>query len=629
MKRYKVYCLTIILILFIIALSGCSSNNDLSYYDVQGTITTESLNKPIKDAIVSIGGKSVSTDEYGNYIIKGIKKGKYIWKVESVEYRDVINEVYIDINNTNISEQLILNTLKATITGTVYVYNCSKEYVLQNTSTMSTNFDSVPLYSTKNQPDYKEGQIIVNFNKMAILDNINQFARNNNLSIIKKIDLKDNNVYLFSLPKDKKVIEMVDILDNHDLIAWVEPDYIMHLSATPNDPLYDQQWGNRKINLEAVWDIVDNNKKIKVAVIDTGIIPDHEDLSVNINLNAGKDFVDDDSNPVDESYDYSHGTHISGIIGAVSNNYTGIAGILSNIEIIPIRIFDSSGSLQTTSDIVEAINYAVEQNVDIINMSFGGGESFTMHEAIKDAHKLGIIMVAAAGNTGNNGVIYPARFPEIIAVGATDIYNNRAYYSSTGENLDLVAPGGDENDIISTSGYYYNGNVYTNFYVKMQGTSMSTSYVSGVAALLLSNGVSPLEIKDRLTSTAADLGPQGKDVFYGYGLVDAYGALINKKLKKPYVFTATRENGTLDIKSEFIMINNDNTYRLDDLVEETVIIVAWRDVDEDRKISEGDYYGEYESELNILENNLYNNIDIEMYYIPQSETTNIEVMNIP
>ncbi|MGM0445701.1 MAG: S8 family serine peptidase [Bacillota bacterium] len=629
MKRYKVYCLLIILILFLMALSGCSSNNDLKFYDIHGTITTESLDKPIEGAVVSIAGKSKTTDEHGNYMIKDIKEGRYDWKVESEEYLDVIKEVLIDGDNINISEQLILDTLKATITGTVNVYNNSEEYDLQNTANISTNIESVSLKSTKNKSEYKEGQIIVNFKEMITLDNINKFAKSYNLSKIKKIDLKDNNVYLFSLPNDKRVIELIEILKNHNIINWVEPNYFMHLTATPNDLLYEQQWGNRKINSEAAWDIVDNNKKIKVAVIDSGIIPDHDDLSANINLNAGRDFVDDDFNPIDESSEYSHGTHVSGLIGAVINNNTGIAGVLSNVEIIPIRVFDPNGTVQTISDIVEAINYAVEQNADVINMSFGGGESFTMHEAIKEAHKSGIILVASAGNTGDSGVIYPASFPETIAVGATDINNNRAFYSNTGENLDLVAPGGEGNGIVSTSGYYNNGNIYTNLYVNMEGTSMATSYVSGVAALLLSNGVSPLEIRDRLTSTAVDLGPDGRDVFFGHGLVDAYAALINKRLKKPYVFAANRENGTLNIKSEFIKVNDDNTYKLENLVEGNVIVVAWRDVDEDGKISAGDYYGEYGSEINVLENNLYNNIDIDMYYIQQSETTNIDVMNMP
>jgi serine protease len=362
-----------------------------------------------------------------------------------------------------------------------------------------------------------------------------------------------------------------------------------------------------------------------VAVIDSGIIPNHEDLSANIKLTEGKDFIDDDTNPIDESTDYSHGNHVSGIIGAVSNNNTGMTGVNSNVEIVPIRVFDTNGITQTATDIAEAINYAIEKNVDIINMSFGGTQSFTMHEPIINAYNEGIILIAAAGNDGFD-VFYPAKFPETIAVGATDINNNITSYSNTGFELDLVAPGGTSiNGILST-----NLNETNNMYAQMYGTSMATPYVSGVASLLLSNGVSPSQIRDRLTSTAVDLGPLGKDSTYGYGLVDAYGALINKRLKRPYVFAATKENGSINIQSEFIRVNDDNTYKLEEISEDNVIIVAWRDVDGDKNISPGDYYGEYNtgSEINIIENTLFNNIDIDMYYIPQNDSTNIEVMNM-
>ncbi|HMA59617.1 MAG TPA: S8 family serine peptidase, partial [Halanaerobiales bacterium] len=301
-----------------------------------------------------------------------------------------------------------------------------------------------------------------------------------------------------------------------------------------------------------------------------------------------------------------------------------------NVEMIPIRVFKNKEA--QTSDIAEAIEYSIDQNVDIINMSFGGSNTYntlsnTIGDSLKNASEEGIILIAAAGNTGGQ-ILYPASAPETIAVGATDINNNIASYSNTGPELDLVAPGGNGNGILSTSGYYQNGTEYTNEYVLMEGTSMATPYVSGVASLLLSQGVSPDNIKDRLTSTAVDLLPSGKDSTYGYGLVDAYGALLDKRLKKPYIFAATKENGSIDIKSEFETVDRDNTYKLDEIVEDKVYIIGWRDVNDDKIINKGDYYGEYEKEINLLENSLYNNIDIEMYYIPQNDNTNIEVMNM-
>jgi len=625
MKKYKFSYLLISFLLLTLLLSGCSSDSSFQSFNVTGTITTESLNKPIEGALVSVGYKTDYTNSEGVYLIENIKKGTYTWKVESQEYNNLIEDITID-DNLIVDGQLKLDTVNAVITGTVKVYNSSEEYSLQSMSTSSNDViksDNIT-YQTST-PEFKDNQIIVNFKDEVVADNINKFVNDNNLTKLKKLNLKDNNIYLYQLPNHKSVLEAVELFNKNEFITWSEPNYIMKLSAKPNDPLYKDQWGNRKVNLEPGWDIIKDGRTIKVAVIDSGIIPNHEDLSANIELTEGKDFIDDDSEPIDESTDYSHGTHVSGIIGAVSNNDIGIAGVNSNVEIIPIRIFDTDGYTQTATDIAEAINYAAEKNVDIINMSFGGSQSLTMHEPIKNAYNEDIILIAAAGNDGSD-VFYPAKFPETIAIGATDINNNITSYSNTGFELDLVAPGGTSiNGILST-----NLNETNNMYIQMYGTSMSTPYVSGVASLLLSNRVSPSQIRDRLTSTAVDLGPSGKDSTYGYGLVDAYGALLNKKLKRPYVFAATKENGSINIQSEFIRVNDDNTYKLEEISEDNVIIIAWRDVDEDKNISPGDYYGEYNSgsEINIIENTLFNNIDIDMYYIPQNDSTNIEVMNM-
>ena len=630
MKKYKFSYILISLLLLSLILSGCSSDSSLQFFNVRGTITTESLNKPIEGALVSVGTKTDSTNSDGNYIIENIQEGTYTWKVESQKYNNLIEDINVD-GNLIIDGKLKLDTVNAVITGTVKVYNSSEEYSLQSMTTSNNIIKSNNQTYQTSSSEFKDNQIIVNFKDDISLDNINKFVIDNNLMKIKKLNLKDNNIYLYQLSDEKSVLETVEVFNKNEFITWAEPNYIMKLSAKPNDSLYDQQWANRKVNLEPGWDIItswdnmNNGNTIKVAVIDSGIIPNHEDLFANIEPTEGKDYIDDDSNPIDESTDYSHGTHVSGIIGAVSNNNTGIAGVNSNVEIVPIRVFDTNGSPQTTTDIAEAINYAVEKNVDIINMSFGGTQSFTMHEPIINAYNKGIILIAAAGNDGND-VFYPAKFPETIAVGATDINNNITSYSNTGFELDLVAPGGTSiNGILST-----NLNETNKMYAQMYGTSMATPYVSGVASLLLSNGVSPSQIRYRLTSTAVDLGPLGKDSTYGYGLVDAYGALINKRLKRPYVFAATKENGSINIQSEFIRVNDDNTYKLEEISEDNVIIVAWRDVDGDKNISPGDYYGEYNtgSEINIIENTLFNNIDIEMYYIPQNDSTNIEVMNM-
>lgn len=250
------------------------------------------------------------------------------------------------------------------------------------------------------------------------------------------------------------------------------------------------------------------------------------------------------------------------------------------------------------------------------------------HTGIKDAYNSGIVIVASAGNDGSYGISYPAGYEETIAVGAIDSSKNVTEYSNYGPELDIVAPGGSsQNMILSTCGYYDGFNTVPT-YEYMQGTSMAAPYVSGVAALLIANGVSPYDIRDRLTTTAVDLGASGRDDYYGYGLVDAYGALINKKLGNPYVFAANIKNDNIYIKSEVTKTNNDGSYNLDEVIAEEVYIVGWRDVNNNQKIDTGDYFGEYSSTIMASENS-YNTANFEMYYVTESSTTSMKVQGLP
>jgi len=261
-------------------------------------------------------------------------------------------------------------------------------------------------------------------------------------------------------------------------------------------------WGIHRIYADLVWEVT-TGSKIKVAILDTGIDLDHPDLWRNIkggiNTLRPRKSADDDN---------GHGTHLAGTVAAIDNDF-GVIGVGPEIYLYAVKVLDKKGE-GWLSDIIDALDWCIDNKIQVINMSFGsleGNQSF--HEAIIKAHQAGITMVASAGNNGEEGgsIEYPAFYPETIAVSAVDEYNDFASISSYGLQIDLTAPGVN---ILST---YKKG-----FYETMYGTSMSAAHVTGTVALILTTSPKrgydldrnkkwdPDEIKERLTDTAEDLG---------------------------------------------------------------------------------------------------------------------------
>ena len=234
-------------------------------------------------------------------------------------------------------------------------------------------------------------------------------------------------------------------------------------------------------------------------------------------MDLGYDYVNEDSDPLD---DCGHGTHVAGIIGGTYNNSYSIAGVAPNISIVPFKVLDKDGR-GTWDDVALGIIASVDAGARVINLSLGGDSSDVIEDALRYADENGCLVVAAAGNDGINELIYPASSEYTISVGATDNENLRAYFSSYGEGLDIMAPG---EDILSI---YVDG-----LTCYASGTSMATPHVAGVASLIISNLGSPSlqEIKDSLFKMALDLGEAGYDTDYGWGLLDAFSALLYQKI---------------------------------------------------------------------------------------------------
>ncbi|WP_321418665.1 S8 family peptidase [uncultured Methanomethylovorans sp.] len=342
------------------------------------------------------------------------------------------------------------------------------------------------------------------------------------------------------VPKSKTVEEMVEIYSKNPNVEYAVPNYVMYATMVPNDPLYVYQWNfkpSNGINVTDAWDI-STGKDVIVAVIDTGVASNAPDLS-DTNFVQGYDFVNLDNDPTDDN---GHGTHVTGTIAQSTNNGIGVAGVAYGCTIMPVKVLDASGS-GTLSQLVDGIYYASGKNnqyqADVISMSLGFPPSVTaknlrpLFSALDYAYSKGIVIVAAAGNNAVSTVCYPAAYEKCIAVGATRYDGTRSYYSNYGSALDIMAPGGDMS--IDQSGDRQPDGILQNTlgsspgtfdYYLYQGTSMATPHVSGVAALLIANGVKgPENVRQAMQSSAKDMGATGWDSGYGWGIVDAYKAL--------------------------------------------------------------------------------------------------------
>ncbi len=276
-----------------------------------------------------------------------------------------------------------------------------------------------------------------------------------------------------------------------ELAGYIEPNMRFQAFFVPNDPYWNVQWGPKKIGADWAWNITVGSSDVLVAVVDTGIYYYHEDLAANY-VPLGYDWVNMDADPLDDN---GHGTHCAGIIAAVLNNSIGISG-LAQVRIMAEKVLTSDG-WGYADWIANGIIHATDMGAKIISMSLGGyGYSQLLHEAVKYAYEKGVLLVATAGNDNINMMVYPAGYDEVIAVAATDQYDNKAEFSNWGDWIELAAPGVG---IIST---------VPQGYASMSGTSMACPHVAGVAALLWS--LNPLKTRDWLRLwlryTADDLG---------------------------------------------------------------------------------------------------------------------------
>jgi serine protease len=359
-----------------------------------------------------------------------------------------------------------------------------------------------------------------------------------------------------------ETLQAIKVLRKRGDVEFAEPNYRVRPSAIPNDEYYSLQWHYPQINLPQAWDITTGDNDVIVAVIDTGVLLDHPEMSGQ--LVAGYDFISDvesagdgdgiDSIPNDEGDSVQagasssfHGTHVAATVAARSNDNRGAAGVAWNSRIMPIRVLGKGGG--NNLDLAQGIRYAAglsnvsgtlpERKADIINMSLGGeGDSQTVREAVEAARAAGVIMIAAAGNESTSLLSYPASNSGVVSVSAVDINREFAYYSNYGTMIDVAAPGGDlredlngdsRPDGVFSAGADDTTDSITYQLIFYEGTSMASPHVAGVAALMKAvyPDMTPAEFDAMLAAgeLTNDLGQSGRDDLYGHGLIDAFKAV--------------------------------------------------------------------------------------------------------
>jgi serine protease len=443
-------------------------------------------------------------------------------------------------------------------------------------ATRTTNADS----------PYVPGAVIVKFKTGTDTGGVNSVMRTVDGTHISRPSYA--NFDLIEIPLDADAEAIAADLRNQPEVQYAQPRYRNHPMLRPNDPMYSQQWNFPQLDMERAWDIQPAaGSDVTVAVLDTGVAfrtstirynstfpwrltstsPVFPPLGVvdvpfavapelgDAKFVSPRDFIWDDNLPFDLD---GHGTHVSGTIGQLTNNNTGVAGMAFNVKIMPVKVIDEvwdfvfGSPFEGTDDTVaRGIRYAADNGANVINLSIGrteGGPAVVVEDAIRYAVSRGVFVAVAAGNTADTGnaasrtAEFAPSIDGMVAVAAVSRDRARAYYSTTNVYVEIAAPGGDQRQHGLSGGILQQTldedtlHTYLNAYrppradmfryLFFQGTSMATPHVSGLAALLIQQGItSPAAIEAAMKQYATDIGRAGVDSEYGAGLINPRATL--------------------------------------------------------------------------------------------------------
>lgn len=601
------------ILLLLLFTSGCtlfgsspSSRNDRARFtfDLEGYVLHEQQGVPGAKVTLSELSISTDTDKNGFYRLSQIRsshptatvvasKNGYHGAKVSLEPTDgekyTVN-LYFTVDNRQGPQP---RTFMRKVTGRVD-YDAPTFPALQSTYLQNTNQRSF-LTSSFQSGDFPEAE--------SVAVTFHRFDEKTVEKVAAEVEASEMNVYprlesaVFYPPAGMHLDAFLDRVAGHPDVFRAELNGVavplaqQTFAIFPNDP----EWRHNRalhqmIYLPQAWSVVQAGQAVTVAVVDTGVRPDHPDLAPNIT--QGYDLIERDDDPTDpgpnrgSSQDpgNSHGTHVAGIVGAAANNRIGTAGVAWNVRIMPIRVIDSGTNKATLSDIADGINKAVEMGADIINMSFGGSSSLSMlDQALSDAYRAGVILIAASGNDGINQVLYPAKHPDVIAVGSAGPTGTRSTFTNTGPQLELLAPG---ESILSTD---YDYKERRPVYTVSRGTSMAAPHVAGVAALMLMNGIPADQVREILQATAIK-GPSqwnDHDLQRGYGLVNAYAAVTQARLNHASLIVVDGSGNSVTYTTSPMA---DRTFQFESVIEgDDLRLAGWIDVTGNGRLEAGDY----------------------------------------
>ena len=534
--------------------NGVEGGNDLDLY----LYSVDDTSTPVATSLGSSDFEYIYVPSTGDYYIAVVAhRGKSTYQISSLIVQSSLNEKNVlRLEDEFVTGEIVAKTIDTQTNGPA----------LPGGGGVSDEEDKIDLLASQNSLITQSSN--VDRSSLFQIDAPVQALSNSSNS---DLESPFDGRYGITLSQEAlqayRTIKKIKSLRLDERIDYAEPNYILEAFYTPNDVNYNKQWHYDQINLPEAWDISMGDSQVIVAVIDTGVVMSHEDLSGNL-LSTGYDFISStvssndgdgiDADPDDPgdgfSLEYSswHGTHVSGTVAATTDNNIGVAGVAPNVKIMPIRVLGKSGG--TSYDIEQSIRYAAglsndsltvpPQTADIINMSLGGGyPSSSVQDSITEAYNSGVVIVAAAGNSNTDSWSYPASYEGVISVAAVGHTNERSSYSNYGTTIDLAAPGGDNNvdnnndgkpdsTTILSTGIDTSLSTRASSYEYMQGTSMAAPHVAGVVALMKSaySGLTPslldaLIQNGMITTDVSGDGAAVRNNDLGYGVIDAHKAV--------------------------------------------------------------------------------------------------------